>query len=135
LGSTSQLALHAFGHNRIPITTWLREQADESLTHAQRAGEMITLFGECPSLAIGRLLDSHQHDVNTIMQESLEIEAKALAFYRELLNCVQGRPVILGEYARQMVYAEELHASEVDKTLRKPGETATFRPVSHSASS
>jgi len=33
--------------------------------------------------------------------------------------------VIIEEYARQMVYAEELHASEVDKMLRKPGEVST----------
>jgi bacterioferritin len=35
---------------------------------------------------------------------------------------VEGRSVMLEEYARQMVYAEELHAGEVDKMLRKPGE-------------
>jgi bacterioferritin len=116
-----------FGHNRIPIVAWLREQATESLTHAQQAGEMITLFGEYPSLKIGPLLDSHQHDIEAIMRESLETEAKALALYRELLACVEGRSVILEEYARQMVYAEELHASEVDKMLRKPGEVAAFR--------
>jgi bacterioferritin len=30
-----------FGYNRIPIVSWLREQASESLLHAQQAGEMI----------------------------------------------------------------------------------------------
>src|SRR6202007_1139203 len=39
-----------FGHNRIPIVSWLRDQATESLTHAQQAGEMITLLGAYPSL-------------------------------------------------------------------------------------
>ena len=34
---------------------------------------------------------------------------------------------MLEEYARQMVYAEELHAGEVDKMLRKPGDVATYR--------
>ena len=63
------------------------------------------------------------------MRESLETKAKALALYRELLKCAEGRSVILEEYARQMVYAEELHASEVDKMLRRPGEVAAFRPV------
>ena len=116
-----------FGHNRIPIVSWLREQATESLTHAQQAGEMITLLGEYPSLAIGPLLDSHKTDIEAIMRESLETEAKALALYRELLKCVEGRSVILEEYARQMVYAEELHASEVDKMLRRPGDIAAVR--------
>jgi bacterioferritin len=122
-------SLLVFGHNRIPIVSWLREQAAESLTHAQQAGEMITLLGEYPSLAIGPLLDSHQHDIGAIMHESLETEAKALALYRELLKCAEGRAVIIEEYARQMVYAEELHAAEVDKMLRKPGEVAAFRAV------
>jgi bacterioferritin len=124
-------SLLVFGHNRIPIVSWMREQAAESLTHAQQAGEMITLLGEYPSLTIGPLLDSYQHDVEAIMRESLESEAKALALYRELLKCAEGHSVVIEEYARQMVYAEELHASEVDKMLRKPGNVAAFRPVEH----
>jgi bacterioferritin len=117
-----------FGHNRIPIVSWLREQAAESLTHAQQAGEMITMLGAYPSLKIGPLLDNHKHDIGAIMRESLEVEGKALATYRELLSCVEGQSVVLEEYARQMVYAEELHASEVDKMLRLPGEVTSFRP-------
>ncbi len=115
--------------HRIPIVSWLREQAAELLTHAQQAGEMITLLGEYPSLEIGPLLDSHQTDIGAIIRELLENEAKALVLYRELLKCAEGRSVILEEYARQMVYAEELHASEVDKMLRKPGEVTSFRPA------
>lgn len=41
-----------FGFGRIPIVSWLRAQADESLLHAQQAGEMITMLGEYPSLAV-----------------------------------------------------------------------------------
>src|SRR5436189_915760 len=52
-----------YGYTRIPIVSWLRDQATESLTHAQLAGEMITQLGAYPSLAIGRLLDSHQLSV------------------------------------------------------------------------
>jgi len=94
---------------------------------------MITLLGEYPSLTIGPLLDSHQTDISAIMRESLQSEARALALYRELLKCAEGRSVILEEYARNMVYAEELHASEVDKMLRRPGEIAAFRPTRQSA--
>jgi bacterioferritin len=124
-----------FGHNRIPILSWLRDQATESLTHAQQAGEMITLLGAYPSLEIGPLLDSHKHDISAIMRESLETEGKALLIYRELLSCVQGRSVVLEEYARRMIYAEELHASEVDKMLRKPGDVAAFQHALRSARS
>ena len=115
-----------FGHNRIPIVSWLRSQADESLLHAQEAGEMITMLGEHPSLKIGPLLESHNHDIGAILQESLDAEAEALSQYRSLLEAVGGRSVTLEEYARKKIYEEELHASEVDKMLRKPGEIATF---------
>ena len=39
---------------------------------------------------------------------------------------VAGHSVMLEEYARQMIYAEELHAGEVDKMLRRPGEIDAF---------
>src|SRR5438067_13934224 len=68
-----------FGHSRIPIVEWLRAQANEALIHAQQAGEMITHLGAYPSLEIGRLLDSHQHDIGAILRESLTTEAEALA--------------------------------------------------------
>jgi bacterioferritin len=119
-------SLLVFGYNRIPIVSWLREQANESLMHAQQAGEWITTLGAYPSLSIGPLLDAHRFDIGTIMRESLENEAVALQLYKDLLGLVEGRAVSLEEYARQMIHAEELHASEVDKMLRKPGATTAF---------
>ena len=113
-----------FGFGRIPIVSWMREQANEALLHAQQAGEMITMLGAYPSFEIAPLLDSHEHDLRTILQETLGTEAQALDLYRKLLKCVEGQSVTLEEYARQMIYAEELHASEVDKMLRRPGEVA-----------
>ena len=118
-----------FGHTRIPIVSWLRQQATESLMHAQQAGEWITALGAYPSLEIGPLLDSHTFDVNTIMRESLEAESKTLVLYQRLKDLVEERSVALEEYARQMIHAEELHASEVDKMMRRPGDlTVTARP-------
>lgn len=111
-----------FGFGRIPVVSWMREQANESLLHAQMLGEWITALGAYPSLAIGALLDSHQHDIATMLRESLETESKALALYRSLLALVEGRSVALEEFARQMIHTEELHAADVWKMLRKPGE-------------
>jgi bacterioferritin len=114
-----------YGYNRIPIVGWLREQATESQMHAQLAGEMITHLGAYPSLGIGRLLDSHQTDIGKILTESMGHEAAALVLYKQLLEEVEGGSVMLEEYARQMIYAEELHAGEVDKMMRKPGDLNT----------
>src|SRR5438046_179907 len=115
-----------FGFGRIPIVSWLREQAKESLLHAQQIGEWITALGAYPSLEIGPLLDSHKHDITAMLRESLETERGALELYRELLGLEAGHFVALEEFARQMIHAEELHAAEVDKVLRTPGELAAF---------
>ena len=117
-----------FGFGRIPIVSWLRAQADESLIHAQQVGEWITTLGAYPSLAIGPLLDSHKTDIAAMLRESLDTERQALGLYRDLLDAVADASVALEEFARQMIHAEELHAAEVDKMLRKPGDLAAFAP-------
>jgi len=121
-------SLMTYGYNRIPIVSWLRSQATESLAHATAAGELITQLGEHPSLAIGPLLETHQHDIGAILRESLQAESAALALYRDLLGLVEGRAIGLEEFARKMIHAEETHAAEVDKMLRKPGDLAAFAP-------
>lgn len=118
-------ALMVYGYNRIPIVSWLQQQADESLIHAREAGEMVTHLGGHPSLAIGSLLETHQHDIGNILRESLEHERGALAIYKELLNLVGDKSVLLEEYARRLIAAEEMHQGEVDKMLRQPGTLAT----------
>lgn len=120
-------ALMIYGYNRIPIVSWLRGQATESLDHANKAGELITHLGGHPSLSIGPLLETHNHDIGDILRESLEHEKNALDAYRKLLKLVEGSSVMLEEYAREMIYAEELHQGEVDKMLRKPGDLDVFR--------
>ncbi len=116
-----------FGFGRIPIVSWLRSQANEALAHATAVGEWITTLGSHPSLAIGPLLESHKHDIGDILRESLAAEAAALKLYRDLLKAVEGKHVALEEFARGMIMAEEMHAAEVNKMLRKPGETAAFK--------
>src|SRR5438045_5926898 len=67
-----------FGFGRIPIVSWLRDQATEALTHAQQAGEWVTTLAAHPSLAIGPLLECHKHDIGHIVRESLQAEREAL---------------------------------------------------------
>lgn len=119
-------ALMVYGHNRIPIVSWLRNEATTCLTHANEAGELVTHFGDHPSLKIGSLLETHKHGINDILVESLEAEKTGLALYKQLLDMVIDRSVLLEEYARRMIAEEELHIGEVNKMLRKPGEITQF---------
>jgi bacterioferritin len=119
-------SLMVFGYNRIPIVSWLRDQATESLAHAQQAGELITHFGGHPSLGIGKLLETHNHDIGDILRESLAHEQAGLQLYVDLLALVEGKSVMLEEYARGLIQQEEMHLGEVDKMLRKPGAIEKF---------
>lgn len=119
-------ALMVFGYNRIPIVCWLKSNGDESLAHANKAGEFVTMLGGHPSLKIGPLLETHKHDIGDILRESLEQEQSTLDAYYELLALSEGKSVALEEYAREMILLEELHLDEVNKMLRKPGEIAPF---------
>ena len=110
-----------FGHNRIPIVAWLRDQATESNAHATLAGEHITALGGHPSLKIGSLLETHQHDVNEILKEAHEHEKEGLGAYYELLEIVAGKSVWLEEYARDQIAAEEMHLADIRKMMHKPG--------------
>ena len=117
-------SLMVFGHSRIPIVSWFREQASETLIHAQQAGELVTHFGGHPSLAIGSLLETHQHDIREMMQETIAAEHVTLEHYHGLLELAQNNSIMLEEYARRMISTEEMHIDEIDKMLREPGQTS-----------
>jgi bacterioferritin len=119
-------SLMVYGYNRIPIVSWMQSNASESLAHAYKAGELVTLIGGHPSLKIGPLLETEKHDLGDILRESLEHEKAAIAAYYELLTSSEGKSILLEEYAREMIMNEELHLDEVNKMLRKPGELAPF---------
>lgn len=120
-------ALMVYGYNRIPIVSWLKGNGQESLLHAQKAGELVTLLGGHPSLKIGSLLETEKHDIGDILRESLEHEKNALAAYYSLLKLAEGKSVLIEEYARDMIAEEELHLDEVNKMLRKPGDVTPFK--------
>ncbi len=119
-------SLMVYGYNRIPIVAWMKGVATESLDHANKAGEFVTMLGGHPSLKIGSLLETEKHDIGDILRESLEHESSALTAYYDLLKLSEGKSVVLEEYAREMILNEELHLDEVNKMLRKPGELKAF---------
>ncbi len=119
-------SLMVYGYNRIPIVSWLRAQANESLNHAQQAGEFITHFGGHPTLTIGPLLETERHDIGDILRESLEHEKLSGEAYKELYLLVKDKSIMLEEYAQRLIAEEELHRGEVDKMLRNPGDLEVF---------
>src|SRR5580704_11648011 len=96
----TQYSLMVFGHARIPIMGWMREQAQQSLTHAIQAGEEVTALGGNVSLNLGEMLLQEHHGVE---------------LYRRLLVLAEGRSISLEELARQMIRNEEVDIAEIEK--------------------
>ncbi len=109
------------GPYRLPIVTFLQEQANESLQHALQAGEFITGFEGHPSQKISKIEENHDHSVLQILTESLEHEMNAVSKYKELLNEVADASIMLEEYARGLIGMEEQHALEIKKMLKDFG--------------
>jgi bacterioferritin len=118
----TQYSLMVFGHTRIPITNWMREQAAEGLDHATEAGEEITSLGGRVSLGIGELAGTHHESIDDILRELIVHERKGIELYQQLLRLSEGCSVSLEEFAREKIRKEEMHVAEIEKMLRRRGE-------------
>jgi len=106
------------GPYRLPIVEFLKEQANESLMHAQQAGELLTGLDGHPSQKIASIVETNDHSIKGILEESLAHEVHALNLYKELLAIVEGQSVYLEEYTRDLIGQEEQHQLELKKMLK-----------------
>ena len=109
------------GPHRVSIVDFLKEQANESLLHAQRAGEILTGLDGHPTQNIAKIKETNRHTIKDILEESLEHEIQAVELYKDLLSLVENKSVYLEEYARSMIGEEEQHSLELKKMLRDFG--------------
>ena len=114
-------AMMVTGPYRIPIVDFLKEQASESLVHAQGAGELIAGLDGHPSQRIAKIEETGQHTIKDILEESLEHELHAVGLYKKLLEEVEDRSIYLEEYARGMIGEEEQHSLELKRMLKDYG--------------
>ena len=112
-------ALMIFGSNRLPLIDFYRQQAKESLMHADMVGEHITGLGGHPPLNLNKIEETFNHDITDILKETLAHEKKAIKVYYELLSVIGDDSVYLEEYTRTMIGQEELHVLEVEKMLKE----------------
>ena len=106
------------GPYRLPIVSFLKEQAAESLMHAQLAGEKIAGLDGHPSQKIAKIQETNRHTIKDILEESLEHELHALSLYKKLLTSVENKSVYLEEYARSQIGEEEQHSLELKIMLK-----------------
>ena len=111
-------ALMITGRDRLSLTAFFKEQANESLLHAQEAGEIVTGLEGHPSLNISIIEESNKHSTVDLLNESSNHEKEAVDLYKVLLDIVKDESIYIEEYARGMIKAEEMHAIEVTKMLK-----------------
>ena len=111
-------SLMVSGPYRLPIVNFLNEQANESLLHAQQAGELIVGLDGHPSQKIAKIKETNRHSIKDILEESLEHELHALSLYKDLLETVEDASVYLEEYARTKIGEEEKHSLELKVMLK-----------------
>tara|TARA_B100000927_G_scaffold98838_1_gene79955 strand:- start:602 stop:1027 length:426 start_codon:yes stop_codon:yes gene_type:complete len=111
-------SLMVTGPYRMPIVEFLKEQANESLLHAQQAGELLTGLDGHPSQKIAKIIETNDHSIEGILHESLMHEQHALKLYKDLLSIVEGKSVYLEEYTRNLIGQEEQHQLELKKMLK-----------------
>ena len=114
-------AMMVSGPYRLPIVTFLKEQAAESLMHAQQAGELIVGLDGHPSQRIAKIDETHRHSIKDILEESLDHELHAFSLYKKLLGNVADRSIYLEEYARGLIGEEEQHSLELKAMLKDFG--------------
>jgi bacterioferritin len=118
----TQYSLMVFGHARIPIIDWMRQQTTDALLHATAVGEEVTSLGGKVSLNIGELVGTHHDTVDEMMGEMLIHERHGIELYKKLLRVSEGSNVSLEELARTTIRAEEMHCAEIEKMLKKRGD-------------
>ena len=112
-------AFMIYGHARIPIRSWFNQQATESLTHAQEAGDLIVHLGHRPQMGIGPLPKTHHKTIDEILTEAVEREENGVQLYRDLLDLIKNKSTVLEEYATRLIAAEAMHVSEMRLMLMR----------------
>ena len=117
-----------FGHNGINSDRELAPKRSQHMSFVAERSWRTRYAAQRTSVAENwRFARTHKHGRNDILIESLEAENAGLALYRQLFEPVPCPSVLLEEYLRRMIAEEELHVGEVNKMLRKPVRSPSFK--------
>jgi bacterioferritin len=104
--------------NKKNIVNFLKEQANESLTHGQLVGELLVSLDGCPKIGIAPIPEINDFSAKNILTASLAHEKQALELYKLLLESAKDVNVTVEEFARNMIEEEGSHHLEIEEMLR-----------------
>ena len=105
-----------YGHARIPITAWLRENATESLTHAQEAGEMIMRLHRRPALGIAALPTTRHNSIDEIVSDALD-RGRGSAHPGDGAHADEARPRVKARMRADRRHCETRRAEAIQKQI------------------
>jgi bacterioferritin len=109
---TNYAVIAAKAADHLGIATFFKEQANESLEHAQQVGEMlIQLDNASPRFQITPVEQDHL-SVPDLLEASSQHEQSALRLYQVLLKTVQNVHPALEAFAIRMIETESSHEAE-----------------------
>ena len=107
-----------YGHARIPIVGWLREQANEGIMHATLVGDKVTTYGGRPHTfpATDKFPESFD-SLDDMLRAALHLEKEAFDAYAALLTECGSDHLELRLFLEQQIAEETGHIEEVQKML------------------
>jgi bacterioferritin len=106
------------GSNRTAIVDFIKEQAEESLTHAQRVGEILVSLKGNPKPRSTEIEEIEEKSVKNILIASQNHEQKAIEMYKELLSSVRENNPELIEFISDMIEEEGSHHLELEQMIQ-----------------
>jgi bacterioferritin len=95
------------------IVDFLREQAEESLFHSRKVGEVLVSINGNPQPRITPIAELQNYSVKDILSASLAHEKQALGLYKEMLSEIKGSNSHIEEFISNMIEEEGNHTQEL----------------------
>jgi bacterioferritin len=102
---------------RNEIVDFLKEQAEESLFHSRKVGEVLVSIDGNPQPRITPIAELENYSVKDILSASLAHEKQALGLYEKLLDAIEGSNSDIEEFISNMIEEEGHHTQELAEMI------------------
>ncbi|MBF2017097.1 MAG: bacterioferritin [Rivularia sp. T60_A2020_040] len=106
-------SLIANSSNKNEIVDFFKEQAEESLFHSQKVGEVLLSVNGNPRAHIASIAELESYSLKDIMSASLAHEKQALELYQLLLDAVKDSNSDIEKFVSNMIEEESNHTQEL----------------------
>jgi bacterioferritin len=112
-------SFYIYGHARIPIVGWLREQASEGMTHATEVGDKVNYYGGDPKThPVEDAFPLRFDSLDDMLKTALKFERETFDMYASLLREIDDDNLGLRVFLENKIMEESGHIEEIEKMLR-----------------